>query len=299
MTLLVLAEDGDETAARFARFATGRGVDTVVAAGFDRLSVTVTVSRGLRHRSTVLVDGRPPVGILCRGLPAASPSVPASASASAAAAAASSASASASATAAARFAAAERQAALWAAVALWPGPVVNRPTVYGCPPRLDPLELAASTSRIRAAGTLANGPDEPGNHAYRLDDHAELDPAARTPYDVVHVTRIDAGRTRRFLVAGAATFALGSPADRRALARRAREVATIRDWLHARRTEFAIVTVSTPDGDDGDDGDNRDDRDDKGDGPLLLLEASPWVSHHRFGPVEDAAYAALLGRLVP
>ncbi|MFI8103827.1 hypothetical protein [Streptomyces sp. NPDC086023] len=277
MTLLVLAEDGDETAVRFARFATGRGVDTVVAAGFDRLSVTVRVSRGLRHRSTVLVDGRPPVGILCRGLPAASPSPSSSASPSAAA----------------RFAAAERQAALWAAVALWPGPVVNRPTVYGYPPRLDPLELAASSSRILAAGTLTDGPDEPGNHAYRLDDHAELDPAARTPYDVVHVTRIDAGRTRRFLVAGAATFGLGSLGDRLALARRAREVASIRDWLHARRTEFAIVTVSTPDGDD------RDERDDRNDGALLLLEASPWASHHHFGPVEDAAYAALLDRLVP
>ncbi|MFJ5551143.1 hypothetical protein [Streptomyces sp. NPDC093225] len=261
MTLLVLAESSDETAVRFARSASERGVEAVVAADFDRLAVSVTVSRELHSRSTVLVDGRPPTGILCRGRPDAStPPTPA-----------------------ARFAASERQAAVWSAVALWPGPVVNRPTVHGYPPRLDPLELASSVPGIRPAGTLTDGRDATGaNHAYRISDHAQLDPAARTPYDVVHLTRLDAGRTHRLLVAGTSTFHLGDPARRADLARHAPQVTRIRNWLHAKQTDFAIVTLETADADDG---------------ALRLLEASPWPNHHQFASVADAAYAALLTRL--
>lgn len=264
MTLLVLAESGDETARRFARFATREGVETVVVAGFGRIAVTVTVSRALRARSTVLVDGRTPAGILCRG----------------------GADISTQPTPAARFAAGERQATVWAAVALWPGPVVNRPTAHGYPPRLDPLELAASTPGIQAAGTLTDGPDAAGNHAYRLSDHTQLDAAGRTPYDVVHLTPVDESRTHQLLIAGTSTFDLGAPTHRLDLARYGPQVARIRDWLRAKDTDFAIVTVATPDGTE------------TAGGPLRLLEASPWANHHHFKAVEDAAYAALLNGLL-
>jgi hypothetical protein len=257
MTLLVLAGSGDETAVRFARFASDRGVETVVVAGFDRLAVTVTVSRDLTARSTILVDGRPPAGIFCRGrLDSSPPSAPS-----------------------ARFATSEQQAALWAALALWPGPVINRPTVHGYPPRLDPLELASSTPGIRPAGTLTNGRDATGNHAYRISCSTQLDPAARDVYDVVHLTQIDERRTHQLLFAGTSTFEVSGPAHELDLAHRV----VIRRWLQAKQTDFAIVTVDTchcPNG------------------SLRLLEASPWANHHQFRSVEDAAYTALLDRLV-
>ncbi|MFG2873785.1 hypothetical protein ACGFYU_01965 [Streptomyces sp. NPDC048337] len=257
MTLLVLAESADETAVRFARFASDRGVEAVVAAGFDRLAVTVTVSHDLRPRSTILVDGRPPVGVFCRGRLDSSPPL----------------------TPAARFAAGEEQASVWAAMALWPGPVINRPTVHGYPPRLDPLELAASTPDIRPAGTIANGRDVPGNHAYRISDYTQLDPATRGLYDVVHITQIDERRTHQLLIAGTSTFDVSDPDHRLDLARHAPHVALIRHWLHAKQTDFALVTVGTSDTPDG---------------ALRLLEASPWANHHQFASVEDAAYTALL-----
>ncbi|MFD7256315.1 hypothetical protein [Streptomyces sp. NPDC059874] len=261
MTLLVLAESGDETAVRFARFASDRGVETVVAGGFDRLTVTVEVSRDLRPRSTILVDGRPPAGIFCRGRLHSSPPL----------------------TSAARFAAGEQQAAVWAAVALWPGPVINRPTVHGYPPRLDPLELAASTPGIRPTGTIVNGQDAPGNHTYRISDYTQLDPATRASYDVVHITQIDERRTHRLLMAGTSTFDVSNPAHRLDLAHHAPRIALIRHWLHAKQTDFAIVTVGTSD---------------RPDGALRLIEASPWANHHQFTSVEDAAHTALLTRLV-
>ncbi|MFD7166698.1 hypothetical protein [Streptomyces violascens] len=57
----------------------------------------------------------------------------------------------------------------------------------------------------------------------------------------------------------------------------------IRRWLQAKQTDFAIVAVDTCDCPDG---------------TLRLLEASPWANHHQFRSVEDAAYTALLDRLV-
>ncbi|WP_438296013.1 hypothetical protein [Streptomyces sp. HUAS TT7] len=257
MTLLVLAESGDETAIRFARFASDGGVETLVVADFDRLAVTVTVSRDLNSHSTVLVDGYPPVGIFCRGRLGSSPSsAPA-----------------------ARFAASEQEATLWAALALWPGPVINRPTVHGYPARLDPLELASSSPGIRPAGTITNGRDATGNHAYRTSCYTQLDPAARDVYDVVHLTQIDERRTHQLLFAAASTFEVNGPGHELDLAHRV----VIRRWLQAKQTDFAIVTVDTMDSPHG---------------TLRLLEASPWANHHQFRSVEDAAYTALLDRLV-
>jgi hypothetical protein len=260
MTLLILAEASDDTAARFAAFAESRGIEAVLASEFGSVEVTITVERDLRHRCVILADGRPVTAILNRG-PVGLSSQRSSAM---------------------RFAAEERYAALWAALALWPGPVINRPSEYGFPPRLDPLEAAMLSPALQAVGAIANNHEVPGNYAYRVDDWSQLDAATVAPHEVVHVIDLDESRTHRMLVAGTRTFDVSEPGYPLDAARYAVRIQELRRWLESKFVDFAIITMLSSDAPGG---------------ALGLLEISPWVHRFQFESVEDAVYSALLERL--
>ncbi len=131
MTILVLAPELDETAARFAEFACRSGVPAVVTSGFERASVSVRAERDRAHRVRLTVDGTPVRGVLNRGLGGG----PAD-----------------------DFVRSEALAVWWSALALWDGPVANRPTRQGfLPVAEDPgghRFLLAGTKPFDLAGEL-------------------------------------------------------------------------------------------------------------------------------------------------
>ncbi|MEU4524851.1 hypothetical protein AB0F52_39795 [Amycolatopsis sp. NPDC024027] len=257
MTLLVIAPDTDETAARFAGFATGQGIPAVVAHGFGRVGVSVRATRERVCRARLTVDGAEVSGILNRGTGGWGDEPDPDRA----------------------FAAAETYAALWSAVALWPGPVVNRPSEHGFLARLDPLELAGAGVVEPPRTVILNDGSAPGREVYRIPEWTVMDPdAPRSRFDVVQIA--DPGRARRFLVAGAEVFEVGGAGGR--LARETAErVAPIVGWLRGRGTVFA------------------DFRAELGAAGPRLADVSCWPGHELFPDLEDQVYAALLAGLTP
>ncbi|WP_103335538.1 hypothetical protein [Amycolatopsis sp. CA-126428] len=257
MTLLVIAPDTDETAARFAGFAAGQGIPAVVAHGFGRVGVSVRATRERVCRARLTFDGAEVGGILNRGTGGWGDEPDPDRA----------------------FAAAETYAALWSAVALWPGPVVNRPSEHGFLARLDPLELAGAGVVEPPRTVILNDGSAPGREVHRIPEWTVVDPdAPRRRFDVVQIA--DPGRTRRFVVAGAEVFELGAAGGR--LAREtADRVAPIVGWLRGRGTVFAGFRAEL------------------GAAVPRLADVSCWPGHELFPDLEDQVYAALLAGLTP
>jgi hypothetical protein len=248
VTLLVVAPEADETARRFADFAVTNGVPAVVANGFGRVRISVVATRDRAVRTRITVDDDEVTGVLNRGVGDWGREADAEAA----------------------FIAAETYAALWSALALWPGPVLNRPSAKGFLPRLDPLELVASGAVAPPRTVILNEGSAPGADVYRLPDWTKADPdAPRSRFDVVRITDRDPVHTRHFLMAGTEVFDVGG------------ELATgpptpVLDWLRGSGVDFADFTVEQ-------------DR---------LFDVSCWPSHRLFPHLEDRVYAALLHRLI-
>jgi hypothetical protein len=253
VTILVVAPETDGTARRFAEFAIGRGVPTVVACGFGRVQVTVRAARDRSCRTRIAVDGAEVTAVLTRGLGAWEHEPDAERA----------------------FARAEGYAAFWSAIALWPGPVVNRPSARGFFPRLDPLELVGSGAVLPPRTVILNDGDAPGTVVHRLPDWTWLDPAApRSRFDVVQVEDRDPARTHRVLVAGSEVFDLGggeAPVHR---------LAPVLDWLARAGMDFVDFTAEWEDG------------------TPRLAAVSCWPGHDLFPYCEEQVYQALLTRLL-
>jgi hypothetical protein len=256
VTLLVIAPETDETAVRFADFAIGNGISTVVAKGFGRVQMTVRATRDRTCHTRITVDGVEVSGILTRGLGDWGHETDPDRA----------------------FVAAEKYAVFWSAVALWPGLVVNRPSVQGFFPRLDPLELVRSGVVAPPRTVILNDGSAPGSDVYRLPDWTRVDPdVPRSRFDVVQISDRDPVRARRVLVAGAEVFDISGTAERLDT----EQVAPVLAWLRRSGIEFADFTVEQQHG------------------VPRLLEVSCWPSHHLFPHIEDRVYAALLTRLTP
>jgi len=128
------------------------------------------------------------------------------------------------------FAANERLAAWWAALALFTGPVINRPSRHGYLPDIRPLQLLASkpSTTLRSAWTEAQWLSEsdsppPGDaaalHVRNIATGRWVTPSERAALSeqaVVCATPYDPARILRVVVAGADVVAVGprlSPAD--------------------------------------------------------------------------------------
>ncbi|WP_307793181.1 hypothetical protein [Amycolatopsis sp. MtRt-6] len=255
VTLLVIAPESDETAARFAGFAVGHGIPAVVAAEFGRVGVSVRVNRARESRVRLTLDGAEVTGVLNRGIGGWGDEPDRDRA----------------------FAAAETYAAFWSALALWPGPVVNRPSERGYFARLDPLELVAAGEVEPPRSVVLNDGSAPGRDVLRIPEWTVVDPGApRSRFDVVQITDRDPARTRRVLVAGTGVFAVDGSG--RALVE---GVAPVVAWLRRRGLGFADFAVEAEAG------------------ALRLVDVSCWPGHHLFAHLEDQVYAALLARLVP
>jgi hypothetical protein len=257
VTLLVIAPDTDETAARFAGFAGEHGVPAVVAQEFGRVGVSVHATRDRACRARLTLDGVEVSGILNRGIGGwgADPDPDRT------------------------FAAAETYAAFWSAVALWPGPVVNRPSEHGFFARLDPLELAAAGVVEPPRTVILNDGSAPGRDVYRIPEWTAVDPEApRSRFDVVQIG--DPARTRRILVAGPEVFEVGGT-ERRLDGETAGRVAPIVAWLRRWGPAFADFTVEPAAG------------------VPRLVDVSCWPGHDLFPDLADQVYAALLTGLAP
>lgn len=255
MTLLVIAPHTDETAARFAAFATSQGFPVAVAHGFGQVGVSVRATRERVCRARLTCDGAEVTGVLNRGTGGWGDEPDPDRA----------------------FAAAETCAAFWSAVALWPGPVVNRPSEHGFSARLDPLELAVAGVVEPPRAVILNDGSAPGREVYRIPEWTVLDPAApRGRFDVVQIG--DPGRTRRFLVAGAEVFEAGG--DGRPLdAPTAGRVAPIVGWIRRRGAVFADFRVE------------------QGAGAPRLADVSCRPGYDLFPDFEDQVYTALLAGL--
>ena len=126
----------------------------MVANGFGRVGITVRATRGRACRTRITFDGAEVSGVLARGVGDWGHETDAERA----------------------FAAAETYAVFWSAVALWPGPVVNRPSARGFFPRLDPLELAGSGVVAPPRTVIVNDGSAPGSDVYRLPDWTRMDP---------------------------------------------------------------------------------------------------------------------------
>jgi len=249
MTLLVLAPDDDETADRFAAFARDSERTVVVANDLDRIAVSVRVSRDRVSRTRIAVDGVEVTAILSRGLGPWGDEPDADRA----------------------FAAAETYAVLWSALALWDGPVVNRPSPQGFFPRLDPLDLVATGAVAASRTVVLNDGSAPGAEVFRLPDWTPLEPdAPRDRFTVVRISDRDPARTRQILVAGTEVIALdGGGLD---------GVAPVVAWIRRTGVDFATFTVED---------DHR------------LHDVSCFPRHHQFAHVERRVHTALLAGLTP
>ena len=167
-------------------------------------------------------------------------------------------------------------------MALWPGPVINRPSEHGYPPRLDPLELAAALPGTRPAGTITNGHDVPGDYAYRLTDWEVVDPSALAAHDVVHVTEVTETLVQRLVFAGARSFPIAGSGQEPDLTPHAAHIDQIRQWLQAKHVDFAVLTIGLSGASDS---------------GFRVFEASTWAHHSQFESVEEQVYTALLEKL--
>ncbi|MEU3777701.1 hypothetical protein AB0F11_31795 [Streptomyces sp. NPDC032472] len=286
MTILVLAPPDDETAGRFGRFAEGRGHRVIAPAGFGEVAVTVTADRSAAARVELSTAGERIRGVFHRGLlPPGAPDGP-------------------SAAADAAFAYAESLAVWWSVLALWPGPVVNRPSPAGFVPHLDPLTAAALPGMAMPPSSMTSsaiGPVPPllpraatGEriNVNRVRDGAFLGHGAAAMREgegegegvghgaeVLRFTGFDPERTRHVLLAGDEEFDLSDPTGTLAPGPRDR-LAPLLTRLRSLGATFAVVVVQ-PEGE-----------------RMRLLDISCHPVHHQFAHLEHRVFAAVLNGLL-
>ncbi|MEU6864292.1 hypothetical protein ABZ924_13615 [Streptomyces sp. NPDC046876] len=291
MTILVLAPPDDETARRFGRFAEGRGHRVVAPTGFGEVAVTVTADRNAAPRVELSTAGERIRAVFHRGLPP--PEAPDGPSAAAEAA----------------FAYAESIAVWWSVLALWPGPVVNRPSPAGFVPHLDPLTAAGLPGMAMPPSSItsaAPGPvpplmprAAPGEriNVNRVRDGAFLGHGTAAKHggegggegegkdeeegdetEVLRFTCFDPERTRHVLLAGDEEFDLSDPTGAFAPGHRAR-LAPLLTRLRALGATFAVVVVQ-PEGE-----------------RTRLLDISCHPVHRQFAHLEHRVFEAVLNAL--
>ena len=156
----------------------------------------------------------------------------------------------------ARYAAYERLAAWWAALALFPGPVINRPTRYGFMPVLDALDLAkridgvcvaSHWTELAQASDSVPAPTNPaprGTNIHRMHSGEWVHPddwSSESGSMVVCVTRFDPEAVFRLVVVGRDCHT----DDLRLAARHADVVRRLRDHLGPRMLLCSLVLEST------------------------------------------------------
>ncbi|HVB41781.1 MAG TPA: hypothetical protein VNF47_03625 [Streptosporangiaceae bacterium] len=164
----------------------------------------------------------------------------------------------------------------WAALALLPGRVVNRPSPQGFIPS-PRLPGAYLTTRPRPCGTavVANVHDaHTGRFLYRADGEH---PSAQAP--VLRVTPFDPGRAWRLMLAGDQAVELHTPADGLTQRDRAAGQADIRTFKAA-GLGLALIVLSRA-----------------GDGVMRTVAVNPLPSLPHYQDYEERVHSALMGWL--
>ena len=255
--LLILAQAGDETADRLAAAARQAGRQALRLTHWHDVEASVWADRD----AAVRVELRPaPRAVLNRGLPLNY-----------------------GASEAEDFRNAEIVSTWWSALAAFPGPVVNRPTLAGFLPRLETVSLAAAVPGLAAPGYIgppgANIPAAPAVNVHRLRDGAYLgryEPALPLDEDELYLyTPFDPARVVRLLLAGEQVFDLdkGSGRPEPGLAERVQPL--VRE-LRRRQATFSRVVL----GWSGEE--------------LHLLQATAFPGVHHYRHLENDVHRALL-----
>lgn len=255
--LLILAQPGDETADRIAAFARQAGVPCRRLNHCREVEVSV---RAERH-GAVRVDLAPAArAVLNRGLPLDREDSDDG-----------------------DFRRAEMIATWWSALAAFPGPVVNRPTLAGFLPRLETVSLAAAVPDLLAPGYIGppgcDLPAAPAVNVHRLRDAAYLGrhgPALALDEDELYVyTPFDPDRVVRLLLAGERVFDLDS-GNGDLDPGMAKRLGPLLQELRRRQATFSRVVL----GWSGDE--------------LHLLQATAFPGVHQYRRLENEVHRALL-----
>ncbi len=264
--ILILAQEGDETADRFAAYARSAGVHCGLTRDIADIRVSVATERDRRVSVWLHAAGHPvPVeGVLSRGLLFSwQDDRP--------------------------FKCSETLAWLWCALAYFPGPVVNRPSRLGFFPNLDLLSLAQAVPHISLAPSLiATNPTMlpgPEVNVHRLRDGAFLGrvhpraSVADQDEELRLFRSFDPQRTRTIILAGEQIFDLAQPAGGVAPATEARLRPLIKE-LKRRNCTFGSLVLQD------------------GEGGLRLLHASTFPLVHQYESLEPEVHHALLEYLL-
>jgi hypothetical protein len=255
--LLILAQVGDETADRLAAAARQAGRQCLRLSQWRDVEASVWAERD----ATVRVELRPPPrAVLNRGLPLNYGVSEAE-----------------------DFRNAEIVSTWWSALAAFPGPVVNRPTLAGFLPHLVTMSLAAAVPGLLAPGCIGPPgceiPAAPAVNVHRLRDAVYLGrygPALELDEDELYLyTPFDPGRVVRLLLAGEQVFDLDQTSGRLdpGLAAHVQPLAA---ELRRRQATFSRVVLGWR----GDD--------------LHLLQASALPGAHHYRGLENQVHRALL-----
>jgi hypothetical protein len=257
--LLILARAEDETARRFASFARANGVVAVVA-GPGQLALTLLGGRD--GRAEVRISSREPAApfdaVLNRGFATEVSE-------------------------AERFPAAETLAAWWAALAEFPGPVVNRPGPRAFVPELDATGLARRAGLApseRTITTMRAAVSESHVNVYRVDDGTHVGlvaPGGTAPCDgeVYRHTRFDPGQAAHAVVAGPRLIPLAPAAP---LEQFVEPLERLREAVLAAGANFAYIVFVVAD-------------------ELLVAHASAFPLAGQYASAETAVHGALLAYL--
>ncbi|MEY9834819.1 hypothetical protein [Streptacidiphilus sp. EB103A] len=270
MTILVLAPPGDATALRFAEFAEARGNRVVVSDGrFDEVAVTVMADRNGAARVDLRVAGEEVRGVFNRGI--RPPDIVGSDAAAGEAV----------------FVHAESLAVWWSALALWHGPVVNRPSTQGFLPHFDPLEARDLPGVGLPSSSIGVQPDRvPAGeriNVRRVRDGAFLghgtDGTSRGVDEILQFTHFHPERTRHILLAGDGEFDLSESTGHLSSADGAR-LAPIVKRLRTAGVTFCLFVVQP---------------EDEG---IRLLDFSCHPMLHQFGRLKEQVFRSLLRSLL-
>lgn len=268
--LLVLAQPYDETARRFVAFAEERGIHCLMPRLASEPELSVEVERD--GSATVEIragDGWTRVrGVLNRGLPRVEgPSE------------------------GEQFRSAETLASWWAALALFPGPVINRPSGMAFIPDLSISPLVRDAAGIRAAPAQIGSepprlPAEPRVNIHRLRTGEYLgylsaagDSRGIVDDEILVYTGFDPAQTLHILLAGSQTFNLSSdlgylspPLERR--------LAPLTERLRALDARFSLLVVQP------------------GIDIIRVVHATPFPSIRQYERIAAAVHEALLEALL-
>ena len=215
--LLIVAPPEDDVAREFEEFARDRGI--AVARLLSGTSLSVEVDRSGKARAQLRVGGTAVTSIFNRGIVLHKE---------------------------AAFAELEQMAAWWSGMALFQGPVINRPSRDGLLPDLDVLSLAAAVPGLDLApmqiGSAHSLKPRPAVNAHSIATGEFLGHKHEVGEDGLALfTAFDPGRTMNLIVAGDRAFATGgrSAIDPQAAA----TLIALQEELRARGATFSSATL--------------------------------------------------------